>query len=128
MSGKEGILEGRPSEFEARVLEVLVRGDQEEDVLRSQLSLAVVTSREHTGVGLYVNLRAARDAKRLSTSSRYIEQVPKAHLEHPMLPAGAGALLWVENGYIATLECYTYDGTWPADESAFIVRENAIDV
>jgi hypothetical protein len=121
-------VEGRPSEFEARVFEVLVRGDAEEDVLRNQLSLAVVTAREYTGVGLYVDLRVPRDAMRLSTSNRYIEQVPKAHLEHPMLPAGAGALLWLEDGYIATLECYTYDGSWPTDESAFVVHENTFDV
>jgi hypothetical protein len=68
-----------------------------------------------------VNFAVPPTAIRLSASSRYIEQTPKTHLEHPDLEAGAGALLWFQDGWLATLECYVYDGAWPADESLFRV-------
>jgi hypothetical protein len=113
--------------FEARVLEALVAGDPEEAALRDQVSKALVTSRDYSGVGLFVNFAVPETAIRLGTSNRFIEQTPKTHLEHPEVPAGAGALLWFQDRWLATLECYTYDGAWPADELLFNVHHRAHD-
>ena len=113
--------------FEARVLEALVAGDPEEAALRDQVSKAKVTSRDYSGLGLFVNFAVPETAIRLGTSNRLIEQTPRTDLEHPGVPAGAGALLWFEDGWLATLECYTYDGAWPADESLFIVHPRPHD-
>jgi hypothetical protein len=120
-------MSSRVTPFEARVLEALVAGDPEEAALRDQMSKAVVTSRDYSGVGVFVNFAVPATSMRLGTSNRYIEQTPKTHLEHPDVPAGAGALLWFEDGWLATLECYTYDGAWPADESLFSVHDREHD-
>jgi hypothetical protein len=109
--------------FEAKVLSSLVEGDPEEVALRDQVAKAQVSSREHTGVGLFVKFLVPPTAVRLSTSNRYIEQTPKTHLEHPKREAGA--LLWFQDGWLATLECYVYDGVWAADETLFRVLPRA---
>jgi len=113
--------------FEAEVLSSLVTGDPEEAALRNQIANAQVVSRKHTGVGLYVNFEVSTGATRLRTSNRYIEETPKMHIQHPELEAGAGALLWFKNGWLVTLECYTYAGDkWPSDESRFSIRPHEI--
>lgn len=109
------------TEFEQRVFEVLVTGDDEENIIREQLSKARVLKRDYTGVGLYTVVEVPDECTKLSKSNRYIEETPKAHLEHPNLKGGAGVLLWFKDGRISTLECYTYDGEWPNDETKFTV-------
>ena len=109
------------------MLEALVTGDPEEAALRDQVSKAVVTSRDYSGVGVFVNFAVPETAIRLGASHRLIEQTPRTYLEHPDVPAGAGVLLWFHDGWLATLECYTYDGAWPADESLFNVHNREHD-
>lgn len=99
-----------PTEFELRVLHTLVRGDPEERLLSDQIASATVTSRDYSGVGLFVNFEIPAAIPRLKTSNRYIEETPKVHLHHPALSSGAGALLWLKDGLISTLECYAYEG------------------
>ena len=109
------------SEFEHRVLSVLIDGDLEGDTLAQQLASAAVEQRESTGVGFYTKLAVDPSTPTLETSERYIEKTPRAHLLHPALPAGAGAMLWIVEGRIDTLECYTFEGSWPNDESLFSI-------
>jgi hypothetical protein len=113
------------SQFERVVLNALVRKDPESEALRAQLADATAVTRDYTGVGLYTKLSVLEGAPKLHASSRYIEEVPRIHLEHPLLPAGAGAILWIKDGLAHTLECYTYDGEWPEDESSFVVHDDA---
>jgi hypothetical protein len=80
-----------------------------------------VTSRDYTGVGLYTKLSINPNAPRLARSGRYIEETPKVHLTHPALTSGAGVILWLSDGRLDTLECYTYDADWPEDEDCFTV-------
>lgn len=114
------------SDFEKPVLRILVKGDPEETIISSQIEEACVTSREYTGVGLFVNLSIPENALTLRTSNRYIETTPKVHLDHPELPDGAGALLWFADGHISCLECYSYGNSWPTDESLFVIHANSI--
>ena len=86
------------------------------------LKNATVKERDYTGVGLYTELQINHNAPKLSKSSRYIEEVPKVHLDHPQLSAGAGAMLWITDGLISTLECYAYGEQWPKEESKFTIR------
>ncbi len=116
------------SDFEKRVLRILVKGDPEESIISSQIEEVRVTSREHTGVGLFVNLSVSEHAPTLRTSNRYIETTPKVHLDHPELSNGAGAMLWFAEGRISCLECYSYGNSWPTDESLFVIHSNAINV
>ena len=109
------------SELEQRVLSAIIEGDPEQGIQEAQLSSATVESRDYTGVGLYTKLSVDPESPRLSRPNRYIEQVPKLHLTHPSLSAGAGAMLWLTEGRADTLECYTYEGDWPEDEVGFSV-------
>ena len=107
------------SEFEKMVLTALINDDPEKETIRAQLTKADVVERDYTGVGLYTKIQVSENAPLLCKSNRYIEEAPKTHLEHPQLEAGAGVILWFEEGKVSTLECYTYDGEWPQDESLF---------
>ena len=111
------------SEFEKLVLSAIIEGDPEQGILQAQLSSATVEKRDYTGVGLYTELSVDPEAPRLSRPGRYIEEIPKLHLTHPALSAGAGAMLWLSEGRARTLECYTYDGNWPEDEAGFSVSK-----
>ena len=109
------------SEFEKIVLKALVERDSEKEIILSQLREATVLERDYTGVGLFTKIQISENSPLLSNSNRYLEEAPKAHLEHPQLEAGAGVILWFEEGKISTLECYTYDGSWPKNESLFTI-------
>lgn len=109
------------SAFEEMVLSAIIETDPERGVLEKQLCNATVTNRDHTGVGLYTKRAIDPDTPRLATTNRYIEETPKLHLCHPRLPAGAGGILWLSDGRADTLECYTYEGAWPEDESSFSI-------
>ncbi len=116
------------SDFEKMVLEALIEGDPEENIIQQQLVDGSVIDRDYTGVGLYTNIKVSENLPVLSKSNLYMEETPKTHLRHPELEAGAGVLLWFENGKISTLECYTYEGEWPKNETPFTVKECADDI
>ncbi|HEX7918899.1 MAG TPA: hypothetical protein VF454_05805 [Gemmatimonadales bacterium] len=111
----------QPTEFERMVFDSLLRDDPDEGLLRVQLDSVVVTKRDHTGHGLYSHLQVPPDVARVGSDRRYVQDVPKTHLLHPQLEAGAGAMLWLKDGVAVTLECYTFGGDWPGDESLFRV-------
>ncbi len=109
------------STFEKLVLSDIIAGDPEQTALTKQIVSATVRKRDYTGVGLYTELIIDSNTPRLEKSHRLIEGRTNTHLTHPALPAGAGALLWFSDGYANTLECYTFDGDWPSNESEFSV-------
>jgi len=109
------------SDFEKNVLAALIESDSEKEIILSQLRGATVIDRDYTGVGLFTKIRVSENTPLLSKSNRYIEDAPKIHLEHPELEAGAGVILWFEEGKVSTLECYTYDGNWPKNELLFTI-------
>ena len=111
------------SDFEQRVLAALINADPERSTLQAQLDAASVVNRDYSGVGLFTKLLVGESAPRLQDPGRYIEKIPKLHLEHPDLKAGAGAMLWLADGRADTLECYTYDGDWPVEENLFEIVE-----
>jgi hypothetical protein len=107
------------SEFERQSISAIARGDLQRDILLAQLGAASCKSRDYTGVGLYTEICVAFDAPRLNENRWMIEHMPKGHVDHPDLDAGAGQILWVKDGFIVCLESYTYEGAWPQDESLF---------
>jgi predicted transcriptional regulator len=109
------------SNFEKLVLDAMISGDSEEAMIREQLETAIVKSRDYSGVGLFTEIEVGANTPRLAKSNRYIEETPKIYLVHPELQAGAGALLWFTDGFVSMLECYSYEGKWPDDESGFSV-------
>jgi hypothetical protein len=109
------------SEFEKMVLGSLIENDPEKKIMLCQLRDVTVLEREYTGVGLHTKFQVSNDSPLLSKSNRYIEDAPKTHLGHPELKHGAGVILWINSGKISMLECYTYDGDWPKNESLFTI-------
>lgn len=113
------------SKFERELIEMMAAHDPEREILLQQLANATVRSRDFTGVGVYVEIQVPDSLPKIMTTSRYIEQTPKAHFTHPSLPDGGGALLWFDSGTISTLECYSFDGDWPSEESLFTIDRDA---
>ena len=107
------------SEYERRAIEAIAASDPQQDVILAQLAAAKCAARDYTGVGLYTDLAVEPGAPLLDEARWKIEDMPKGHAEHPGLPDGAGLILWVKEGYITCLESYTYEGSWPQDESLF---------
>jgi hypothetical protein len=108
-------------DFERRLLEAAIEGDPEVAVLMAQIAAAQVTERACTGHGLYVHLIVPADQPRLRTErrDRQIEGAAHLYLAHPSLEHGAGTVVWVLDGRVDCIECFVYDGTWPADDTAF---------
>jgi hypothetical protein len=108
------------SAFEMMVLAAVILDDPEADSLRAQLSAATIASRKYTGVGLYTELRVSQSTPRVRAINRIGK--PGLKLVHPAVPDGAGALIWLVDGRIGTLECYTFSDPWPEDEASFQVE------
>ncbi len=107
------------SKFEQEAIAAISLADPQREVVLAQLAMTTCASRDYTGVGLYTKLQVDRTAPKLDEARWKIEDMPKGHAEHPELSAGAGLILWVDHGYISCLESYTYEGSWPQDESLF---------
>jgi hypothetical protein len=107
------------SAYEHKAIAAIAASDSQRDVMLAQLATAKCISRDYTGVGLYTELHVDPSSPKLDEARWKIEDMPKGDAEHPNLPAGAGLILWVKDGYISCLESYTYEGSWPENESLF---------
>ena len=107
------------SDFEREAIATIALADSQREIVLAQLAMTTCASRDYTGVGVYTELLVDPSAPVLDEARWKIEDMPKGHAEHPELPAGAGLILWVKDGYITCLESYTYEGSWPQDESLF---------
>src|SRR5262245_2232042 len=101
-------------DVEKKVLEMLLSGaDDRLAVLRRQLDCATVSSREFSGVGFFTHFSVAPSVPRLAGSHRLVLGDVYAEvtgLEHP-----SGFLLFVTEGAIDMLECFTFNDQWPDD-------------
>lgn len=118
----------RLSAFEYQAVDTLVRSDPEREVLLAQLAVAKVSSRDYTGVGVYVDISIPSTAPKVDLARWKIEDMLIGHADHPTLTAGAGLILWLQNGLITCLEAYTYEGDWPDDETLFRVVSSKISM
>ena len=99
--------------FEKRVLDSCLAGnDRMLATLRQQADMAAVSSREHTGVGAYINFSVPDSAPLLEPGTIVIGDV---NLEVSGVPAGVATLLYAYEGKLQFLEFATYDGNWPND-------------
>jgi hypothetical protein len=109
------------SDIEKQVLQLLIVDDPDQEILKEQIAHTSVKSREYTGVGFYTKFDIQENARRFDSMRRKMEDMPQTYGRHPLLPAGAGFVLWLKDGLIDNLEAYTYEGEWPKDESQFTV-------
>jgi hypothetical protein len=95
------------SRFEHAVLQWL--RDHADPQLAVLLSSCRVVGREHTGVGLYLDLESPPVESRASVES----PVSGPDFQSPEIPHGGGSLLFLTDGRPTLLEIYTYEATFP---------------
>ena len=101
------------SVFERRVLDALLVGsDSTLETLRTQASVAAVSSREHTGSGAYTHFAIPDSLARVSQGRIILNDVNirVADVEH-----GVATLLFVTAGLLDFLEFATFTGSWPKE-------------
>ncbi|MBB3797385.1 hypothetical protein FHY17_001613 [Xanthomonas arboricola] len=99
--------------FEKRVLDAFLAGDDQRlSLLRLQAEAAVVASREHTGVGAYINF-SVPDSSSLLEPGTFI--IGDLNLEIAGLPDGVTTLLYGYGGRIQFLEFATHADEWPEE-------------
>jgi hypothetical protein len=106
--------------LEKEVLDMLLdKSEEPYATIKQQLSQAVVTKREFTGVGFYTHFKVPT-----GQSIRY--DLPDMTIgdvgaELSNLLHGAGFLLFIRHGIVEILEGYTYDEPWPTKIDQFKV-------
>jgi hypothetical protein len=110
----------KPSAIEHQCLDALLAGSHPAlAVLREQLNCATLERREFTGVGFFTRFAVPQNAPRLPVRRWVLRDVGIAH---PALLHGGGALLFVKDGALTTLEAYVHGlEKWPDVEDGFQV-------
>jgi len=108
------------TEIESRAMELLLHGDDPVlEILREQLRVSKVITREFTGVGFFTYFKVPENTKRIEGNKSFKFGDVEAEIEG--LKDGAGFLLHVEKGALDVLEGYSYDESWPSDIRTFKV-------
>jgi len=120
LSSHEGdLMEERMNDLERAVVEKLLDGEHPAlPMLREQASKAGIVDRKNTGVGVFTKFRVPLDVGRADNTN------PRASIGDieasiPGLRHGAGFVLFLRDGYIDTLEGFTYDEPWPSSTEGF---------
>ncbi|MEZ5989288.1 MAG: hypothetical protein R3F30_09235 [Planctomycetota bacterium] len=104
-----------------RLLPQLVAGrDPVSEVLRDQLRNATIGGIELSGAGFFVDIDVPPD---LPTVAPRNITGGSADIELAGVPHGAGCLLFVREGRLSMLECYTYVGEWTEDTEVLSVKD-----
>ncbi|MBE7439210.1 MAG: hypothetical protein HS115_12195 [Spirochaetales bacterium] len=109
--------------LESAAIATLILGEEEAQFLQAQLELAIIRSREATGVGFFTEIDTPQS---LSTPSKKSYQLSNAVADIKGLKNGAGFVLYVENGLMRCLEGFAYDEVWPAQVEEFSVRKHRL--
>lgn len=111
----------KPTALEQAIVDLLLLGDHPAlDVLRRQWATAEITNRAMSGVGCFVAIGVPTGAPILSTDRRITfgdVVVDLADRE-----AAIGGVLFVDQGVLAMLELFTFDGSWPEETDDFALR------
>jgi hypothetical protein len=106
--------------LEKDVIDKLLEGDEGFlEGLRLQMNFLRVISRKFTGAGFVTTFEIATTAPQPRQMTSKLGDV-SAEIEG--LQHGAGFLLSVENGYLHSLEGFTYDEAWPSKIEHFELR------
>jgi hypothetical protein len=100
------------SEFETQVMHKLLEyNDSVFNILREQFKVAKVIDRQLTGVGFFLEFYLPADAAIIPAGLSF--EINDVVAEIDELKNGAGFVLYVKNGRLATLEGFTFDENWP---------------
>ena len=86
-------------------------------MLEKQYKSAKVVSREFSGFGFFTNFEIIDKSLKLTDSQNL--ELGNTQLKLEGLKFGAGFVLFVRDGLIKTLECYTYDEPWPTNITTY---------
>lgn len=108
--------------LEQAVLSKILDGDHPIfTALRKQLEKATITSREFSGVGFFTGFTYPATAQSLSLPIENLE-LGDVGAEITGIQHGAGFVLFVRDGFLQTLEGYTYDEPWPENTDSFKLK------
>jgi len=105
--------------FEIAVMTKIISENPELSTkLKKQYDSAIIVNREFTGVGFFTTFEITDKTSRLENYLNLELGNTQARIEG--LEFGAGFVLFVRNGLIELLECFSYGGeTWPSQVISF---------
>ena len=108
---------GKLNEIEKVIINTILENASENktviNILRKQYDHISVIKRTYTGVGFYTNLFVSDKSLGLGCGIKMRLGFENVHAEIKGLKHGAGFVLFVSDGFITSLEGYTYDELWP---------------
>jgi hypothetical protein len=113
---------GGLSSLEHEVIATVLRPDHPVfEALRLQVDRCEAAARELTGVGFFTELSVPIDAAPAPVGTGRLT-LSGVEAEVDGLKHGAGFVLWIENGVLATLEGFSYDEPWPERVNGYSLR------
>jgi len=107
--------------FERDVMKSIIAEDSTTSiVLGEQYKSAIIVNREFSGFGFFTNFEIIDKSLKLAGSQN--RELGNTHAKIEGLELGAGFVLFIRNGFIKTLECYTYDEPWPETISTYTIN------
>ncbi len=98
-------------DLEQKLMELLLQGDHPTlAVLRQQYSSAKVIRREFSGVGFFTTFEVPENVPKIKPENITGGNVD---IELDDMPNGAGCVLFVQDGKLSMLECYSNADPWP---------------
>jgi hypothetical protein len=87
------------------------------DLLRKQYEVAKILDRQFTGYGFFTDFEIMDKSLRIPDNMNREVGNTQAVIEG--LKLGVGFVLYIRNGFIKTLEGYTYDEPWPKNITSY---------
>ena len=105
--------------FESEIMEHIIAEDPAiSHILENQYKSAKITNRDFTGRGFFTKFEVCDKSLKLLDNPNCILGITQAKMEG--LKYGVGFILFVKDGLISTLECYTYDEPWSGEVTSYI--------
>jgi hypothetical protein len=107
------------NELEHEIAQMLLAGDHALlTILRRQLEVVELESREFSGVGFFTYLRVPASAPRLEGRPRLV--IGDVYAKLSGLDHEVGFLLFISDGALNMLECFIHDDQWPTSPPALL--------
>jgi hypothetical protein len=101
------------TDFEQDILRLALSGKGKVlDQLRRQLDFLSSERRDFTGVGFFTKIQPIDDKLRIDVPDFEITDIEGAT---STLTNGFGCVIFIRNGQVDLIECFTYDEPWPID-------------
>lgn len=105
-------MDHKKSKLEKEILRFLIN-KYKGTTLSKQLSNSIIKSREYTGVGFYINFIIASDLGKIKTNELESNPIIGPYIESSELKNGAGSQIFIKDGYITTLEIFSFSDNFP---------------